>query len=32
MQTFGGEYFLRLSDCARLVFDENGNILFDSGD
>lgn len=31
-QTFGGEYFLRLSDCARLVFDENGNILFDSGD
>lgn len=32
MQTFGRKYFLRLSDCARLVFDENGNILFDSGD
>lgn len=32
MQTFGGKYFLRLSDCARLVFDENGNILYDSGD
>ncbi|MCE7923054.1 MAG: hypothetical protein DYG98_08340 [Haliscomenobacteraceae bacterium CHB4] len=32
MQTFGDKYFLRLSDCARLIFDENGNILFDSGD
>ena len=32
MQTFGDNCFLRLSDCARLVFDENGNILFDSGD
>jgi hypothetical protein len=32
MQTFNNNYFLRLSDCARLVFDEDGNILFDSGD
>ena len=32
MQTFNGNYFLRLSDCARLVFDEEGNILFHSGD
>lgn len=32
MQTFNHNYFLRLSDCARLVFDEDGNILFDSGD
>lgn len=32
MQTYGSNYFLRLSDCARLVFDEDGNILFDSGD
>lgn len=32
MQTFNGNYFLRLSDCARLVFDGDGNILFDSGD
>ncbi len=31
MQTFNNNYFLRLSDCARLVFDEDGNILFDSG-
>jgi putative PepSY-like beta-lactamase-inhibitor len=32
MQSFNDNYFLRLSDCARLVFDEDGNILFDSGD
>ncbi len=32
MQTFNGNYFLRLSDCGRLVFDGDGNILFDSGD
>ena len=31
MQTFNNNYFLRLSNCARLVFDEDGNILFDSG-
>lgn len=31
MQTFGGNYFLRLSDCARVVFDEDGNLIFDSG-
>lgn len=30
VQTYSGYYFLRLSDCARLVFDENGDILFDS--
>ena len=32
MQAYNHNYFLRLSDCARLVFDENGNVLFDSGD
>ena len=31
MQTFNSNYFLRLSDCVRLVFDVDGNILFDSG-
>ena len=31
VQTFSNNYFLRLSDCVRLVFDESGNILFDSG-
>lgn len=30
-QTYHGNYFLRLEDCVRLVFDENGMILFDSG-
>ncbi len=30
IQTFSGKYFMRLSDCERLVFDENGNMLFDS--
>ncbi|MBT8218549.1 MAG: PepSY-like domain-containing protein [Bacteroidia bacterium] len=32
MQTFNSNYFIRLSNCARLVFDANGNILFDGGD
>ena len=31
VQTYNGKYFLRLSDCIRLVFDEEGNIIFDSG-
>lgn len=31
MQAYNHNYFLRLSDCTRLVFDEDGNILFDSG-
>ncbi|NNF34670.1 MAG: hypothetical protein HKN68_11200 [Saprospiraceae bacterium] len=31
MQAFNHNYFLRLSECTRLVFDEDGNILFDSG-
>ncbi|MCB9304677.1 MAG: PepSY-like domain-containing protein [Lewinellaceae bacterium] len=31
VQTYSGKYFLRLSDCIRLVFDEDGNIIFDSG-
>jgi hypothetical protein len=31
IQTYSGNYFLRLTDCSRMVFDENGNILFDSG-
>ena len=32
MQAYNNNFFLRLSDCARLVFDENGEVLFDSGD
>lgn len=32
LQTYSHNYFLRLSDCARIVFDEKGNMLFDSGD
>jgi len=31
MQNYHGYYMLRLDDCIRLVFDENGNLLFDSG-
>ncbi len=31
IQTYSGNYFVRMSDCSRLVFDENGNVLFDSG-
>ncbi|RLD21236.1 MAG: hypothetical protein DRI69_04620 [Bacteroidetes bacterium] len=31
MQNFNGYYMLRLEDCVRLVFDENGVLLFDSG-
>jgi hypothetical protein len=31
VQTYTGKYFLRLSDCNRLVFDEDGSIIFDSG-
>ncbi|NNF34071.1 MAG: hypothetical protein HKN68_08185, partial [Saprospiraceae bacterium] len=31
MQTFNSNYFLRLSDCIRIVFDEDGNLIFDSG-
>jgi hypothetical protein len=31
MQSYHGQYMLRLEDCVRLVFDENGNLLFDSG-
>lgn len=30
--TFSGKYFIRLSDGTKLIFDENGNVLFDSGD
>lgn len=30
--TFSGKYFIRLSDGTKLVFDEDGNVLFDSGD
>ena len=31
MQNYSGYYMLRLEDCVRLVFDENGILLFDSG-
>lgn len=31
MQNYNGYYMLRLEDCVRLVFDENGVLLFDSG-
>ena len=31
IQTYGDLYLLRLSNCVRLVFDNQGNILFDSG-
>ena len=31
MQSYHGYYMIRLEDCVRLVFDENGNLLFDSG-
>ena len=31
MQTYGGNFMLRLSNCIHLVFDENGNVIFDSG-
>jgi len=31
MQSYNHHYFLQLSDCTRLVFDENGDLLFDSG-
>jgi Putative beta-lactamase-inhibitor-like, PepSY-like len=31
MQNYHGYYMLRLEDCVRLVFDENGVLLFDSG-
>jgi Putative beta-lactamase-inhibitor-like, PepSY-like len=31
MHTYSNNYFLRLSDCTRIVFDHDGTVLFDSG-
>ena len=31
IKTFNGKYFVRLADHTKLLFDENGNMIFDSG-